>query len=113
MHGQGDADWPSYNKTLTSERFSALDEITTANVKNLKVLCTYDTGQYTGFSFGLLEVRGALVFTAEYDIFQSIPMIAARIGACMKSIRPPRRKASAVTIADPKKAAPGADRNRA
>ena len=37
------ADWPSYNKTLTSERFSALSQINTKNVPKLKVLCTYDT----------------------------------------------------------------------
>ncbi len=73
LHGAVDADWPSYNKTLRSERFSMLDEITAANAKNLKVLCTFDTGQYTGFNTGLLEVRGALVFTTEYDIFSINP----------------------------------------
>src|SRR5215472_13523104 len=36
------ADWPSYNKTLTSERFSDLSQINTQNVGKLKVLCTYD-----------------------------------------------------------------------
>jgi len=71
--GNSDADWPSYNKTLTSERFSTLDEITPANAKNLKVLCTFDTGQYTGFNSGLLEVQGSLVFTTEYDIFSINP----------------------------------------
>jgi alcohol dehydrogenase (cytochrome c) len=34
------ADWPSYNKTLTSERFSDLSQINTQNVSKLKVLCT-------------------------------------------------------------------------
>jgi alcohol dehydrogenase (cytochrome c) len=37
------ADWPSYNRTLTSERFSPLSQIDTNNVGQLKVLCTYDT----------------------------------------------------------------------
>ena len=32
------ADWPSYNKTLTSERFSDLSQINTKNVAKLKVL---------------------------------------------------------------------------
>ena len=31
--------WPSYNKTLTSDRFSNLDEITSETAKNLKVRC--------------------------------------------------------------------------
>ena len=70
---QAQGDWPSYNKTLTSDRFSALSQITAANAGGLKVLCTYDTGQYTGFNSGLLEIEGALIFTTEYDIFSINP----------------------------------------
>jgi glucose dehydrogenase len=32
-------DWPSYNRTLTSERVSDLSQINTQNVSKLKVLC--------------------------------------------------------------------------
>ena len=39
----------------------------------MSVLCTYDTGQYTGFNTGLLEIEGALVFSTEYDIFSIDP----------------------------------------
>jgi alcohol dehydrogenase (cytochrome c) len=46
-------DWPSYNKTLTSNRFSELSQINRTNAERLKVLCTYDTGAYTGFNSGL------------------------------------------------------------
>ena len=66
-------DWASYNKTLTSERFSQLSQINTANVNKLKVLCTYDTGQYTGFNSGLIEVNDALIFTTQFDIFSIDP----------------------------------------
>jgi alcohol dehydrogenase (cytochrome c) len=66
-------DWPSYNKTLTSNRFSALNQITRQNVGGLTVLCTYDTGQYTGFNSGLIEVEGALIAATEYDIFSIDP----------------------------------------
>src|SRR6516162_7402440 len=38
-------DWPSYNKTLTSERFSNLSQINTENIGKLRVLCTYNTKQ--------------------------------------------------------------------
>src|SRR5215475_2558966 len=62
-------DWPSYNKTLTSNRFSELNQINRTNAEKLKVLCTYDTGQYTGFNSGLLEVDGALIFVTAFDIF--------------------------------------------
>ncbi|MDR3462335.1 MAG: PQQ-binding-like beta-propeller repeat protein [Beijerinckiaceae bacterium] len=73
LHGGVNSDWPSYNRTLTSERFSPLDEITPSNAKNLKVLCTYDTGQYASFNSGLLEVEGALIFATEYDTFSINP----------------------------------------
>jgi len=65
--------WPSYNKTLTSNRFASLGQINTRNVAKLKVLCTYDTGQHTGFTSGLIEVNGALIGTTEYDIFSLDP----------------------------------------
>jgi alcohol dehydrogenase (cytochrome c) len=67
------ADWPSYNKTLTSERFSDLSQINTKNVAKLKVLCTYDTWRITSFESGLLMVEGALIGTTEFDIFSIDP----------------------------------------
>jgi hypothetical protein len=35
--------WASYNRTLTSQRYSPLIELNTNNVRELQVLCTYDT----------------------------------------------------------------------
>src|ERR1700676_2724236 len=62
-------DWPSYNNTLTSERFSTLDAIDTKNVAGLKVLCSFDTGEQMSFQTGLIEVDGALYGTTEHDTF--------------------------------------------
>jgi hypothetical protein len=70
-------DWPSYNKTLTSERYSELSEINSKNVGKLKVLCTYDLGQYTAFESGLITVDGALIGTTEFDIFSLDPATCA------------------------------------
>jgi alcohol dehydrogenase (cytochrome c) len=67
------ADWPSYNKTLTSERYSKLAEINASNVSSLKVLCTYDTRQYTSFETGPIMVNDALIGTTEHDIFSISP----------------------------------------
>ena len=67
------ADWPSYNKTLTSERFSDLSQINTKNVAKLKVLCTYDTWRLTSFETGPIMVEGALIGTTEFDIFSIDP----------------------------------------
>jgi alcohol dehydrogenase (cytochrome c) len=66
-------DWPSYNKTLTSERFSDLAQINTTNVDKLKVLCIYDTKRFTAFETGLLMIDGALIGTTEFDIFSLDP----------------------------------------
>ena len=71
------ADWPSYNKTLTSERFSNLNQINTKNVAKLKVLCTYDTWRLTALETGLIMVEGALIGTTEFDIFSIDPSTCA------------------------------------
>src|SRR5215467_4025580 len=71
------ADWPSYNKTLTSERFSDLAQINTKNVAKLKVLCTYDTWRLSAFETGLIMVEGALIGTTEFDIFSINPSTCA------------------------------------
>jgi alcohol dehydrogenase (cytochrome c) len=67
------SDRPSYNKTLTTERFSEVSAINTKNVGKLKVLCIYDTKQYAAFEAGLLMVEGALIGTTEFDIFSVDP----------------------------------------
>jgi alcohol dehydrogenase (cytochrome c) len=72
--GAIEADWPSYNKTLTSDRFSQLSQINRTNAGKLKVLCTYDTGIFTGFNSGLLKVNSALIFATEFDIFSIDPV---------------------------------------
>jgi alcohol dehydrogenase (cytochrome c) len=70
-------DWPSYNKTLTSERYSQLNQINSKNAAKLKVLCTYDTGQFTAFESGLIMVDNALIGTTEFDIFSLNPATCA------------------------------------
>ena len=71
------ADWPSYNRTLASERFAPAAEINASTVGGLKVLCTYDTGQYTSFESGLIMVDGALIGTTISDIFSLDPSTCA------------------------------------
>jgi alcohol dehydrogenase (cytochrome c) len=70
-------DWPSYNRTLTSERYSPLNQIDTKNVGKLKVLCTYDVGQFAAFESGLIMVDNALIGTTEFDIFSLNPATCA------------------------------------
>src|SRR6202451_473192 len=70
-------DWPSYNRTPSSQRFSPLTQINTKNVGQLKVLCTYDTHQITSFETSLIMVDGALIGTTEFDIFSLDPVTCA------------------------------------
>ena len=71
------ADWPGYNRTLTSDRFSPLRQINTENVGKLKVLCTYDVGQFAAFESGMIMVDNALIGTTEFDIFSLDPATCA------------------------------------
>ncbi len=70
-------DWPSYNRTLASERHSPLNQINTTNAGRLKVLCTYDVGQFAAFESGLIMVDNALIGTTEFDIFSLNPATCA------------------------------------
>jgi alcohol dehydrogenase (cytochrome c) len=66
-------DWPSYNRTLTSDRYATLEKIDNKNVVGLKVLCTFDTGEQVAFQSGLVQVDGALFGTTEHDTFSIDP----------------------------------------
>jgi alcohol dehydrogenase (cytochrome c) len=70
-------DWPSYNRTVSSDRYSPLTDINTTNAGRLKILCTYDVGEFASFESGLIEVNNALVGTTEYDIFSLNPSTCA------------------------------------
>jgi glucose dehydrogenase len=70
-------DWPSYNRTLTSDRYSQLSQINTMNVGKLKVLCTYDVNQLAAFESGLIMVDNALIGTTQFDIFSLNPATCA------------------------------------
>jgi quinoprotein glucose dehydrogenase len=48
LASQPDGDWQAYGRTGFGDRFSSLDQITPANVKNLKVAWTFHTGDMHG-----------------------------------------------------------------
>jgi alcohol dehydrogenase (cytochrome c) len=75
--GAAPEDWPSYNRTLTSNRYSPLSQINTKNAGKLKVLCTYDVKQFAAFESGLIVVENALIGTTEFDIFSLNPATCA------------------------------------
>jgi alcohol dehydrogenase (cytochrome c) len=65
--------WPSYNRTLTSQRYSPLTQINTQTVRGLKVICSYDTHVREAFETGPLLIDGALIGTTAFDIFSIDP----------------------------------------
>ena len=73
-----DADWPSYNRTVSGDRYSALADINRADVKRLKITCTFDTGTMTSFQSGIIEVAGVLYGTTEMDTFAIDPGTCAQ-----------------------------------
>jgi len=70
---QAGNDWPSYNRTLTSDRYATLEKIDDKNVAGLKVLCSFDTGEQVSFQTGLVETDGFLFATTERDTFSIDP----------------------------------------
>jgi alcohol dehydrogenase (cytochrome c) len=70
-------DWPSYNRTPSSQRYSPLNQITTKNVGKLKILCTYDLHEFTSFESSLIMVDNALIGSTEYDTFSINPATCA------------------------------------
>jgi len=62
-------DWPSYNGSLSSQRFFASAAIDRNNVAGLKPRCTYDLGLDTSFQTGPLVVGGTLYATSEKETF--------------------------------------------
>lgn len=64
-----DADWPSYNRTLTGERYSPLRAITAANAARLRQQCMYDTHEKIAFQTGPIVVDGTMYFTTDTNTF--------------------------------------------
>ena len=62
-------DWPSYNRTLTSDRYVPFDQINKTNVSRLKPLCTYDLNVDTSFQTGPIVIGRTLYATTDKEIF--------------------------------------------
>jgi alcohol dehydrogenase (cytochrome c) len=95
-------DWASYNKTLTSDRFSPLGEINPGNIAQMKVLCTFKTGKFSGFNSGLLEVQGRLLFATEFDTYAIDPNDCHKIWQAHENYSPatPQNVSRGVAVMD-------------
>ena len=60
--------WPSYDRTLMSDRYAPLDQINRTNVAKLHPVCTYDLGIQAEFETGPLVIDKVMYLTSEMDI---------------------------------------------
>lgn len=60
----GAGDWMFYNGSLSGERYSPLNQITTSNVSRLQQVCAFETTDTVSFQSGIVAVGGTLYVTA-------------------------------------------------
>lgn len=68
-----DGDWPSYNRTLDSQRYSPLAQITAENVATLKEVCVADLGEGGNYQSGIIVAGNVLVSTTETTTYAYDP----------------------------------------
>jgi alcohol dehydrogenase (cytochrome c) len=61
-------DWPSFNRTLTSERYAPFDQINRNSVSRLTELCVYDLNVDTSFQTGPIVIGRTLYATTDKEI---------------------------------------------
>jgi alcohol dehydrogenase (cytochrome c) len=71
LDGATRADWPSYGGTSSAWRYSALNQITTANVKSLAPVWTFQTGEYgDGLTSTPIVINGVMyISTPRNQVF--------------------------------------------
>src|SRR5262252_8793324 len=61
--------WPSYNRTLSSERYAPFDQINSTNVSGLRQLCVYDLNIDSSIQTGPIVIDRTLYATTDKEIF--------------------------------------------
>jgi alcohol dehydrogenase (cytochrome c) len=72
-----DGDWPGYNRTLDSQRYSPLNQINAQNVASLKQVCTFDLGEASNFQSGPVVAANAMYVTTETQTIALDPATCA------------------------------------
>jgi len=61
-------DWPSYNRTLMSDRYVPFDQINKTNVSRLKQVCVYDLNVDASFQGGPIVIGRTMYLTTDKEI---------------------------------------------
>jgi alcohol dehydrogenase (cytochrome c) len=67
VHAATNEDWPSYNHSLQGDRFAPQTEVTPANAKLLREICSYSLDRPASFQTGPLELDGVIYITSTYE----------------------------------------------
>ena len=81
-------DWPSYNRTLTSDRYAPLDQINKSNVARLKQLCVFDLDVDVSFQAGPIVIGRYCTSRPTGRRLRSTRSPASRSGGCVKTAHP-------------------------
>jgi alcohol dehydrogenase (cytochrome c) len=68
-----DAEWLMYNRTFDGRRYSALNQITAANVKDLTAVCLFQVGEIGVFEASPIIYDGMMYVTTPYSTFALDP----------------------------------------
>jgi alcohol dehydrogenase (cytochrome c) len=60
-------DWPSYNRTLSGDRYAPQTAVTPATAKDLRQLCSYQVGRETSFQTGPVVIDNTIFVTTDFD----------------------------------------------
>ena len=74
-----EADWLMYNKTLSGQRYSALDQINSRNAKELAVSCIFQLGEVGSFEASPVVYDGMMYVTTPYNTYAIDPKTCAKI----------------------------------
>ncbi len=61
------ADWPSYNRTLSGDRYAPQAAVTPTTAKQLHQVCSYNIGRQTSFQTGPVVIDYTLFVTTDFD----------------------------------------------
>src|SRR5688572_4815700 len=92
--GREDGQWVMPAKDYASTRFSGLDQITAANVRDLRVAWTFSTGQVRGHEAAPLVVGSTMYVVTPFPN-QLYALDLRRDGALKWSYKPPQLAAAA------------------
>ncbi|HEU0197808.1 MAG TPA: PQQ-binding-like beta-propeller repeat protein [Nevskiaceae bacterium] len=81
------SDWPSYNRTLTSERYSPLAQINQTNVSQLRPACELKLGEPGSFESGIVVIGNVLYVTTAHT---TVAMNASDCKVLWRNVHQPK-----------------------